>query len=110
MMQKPQQKQKLQKSQQSQRQSQPICIMHNAAFEGKNVGASENADFFALIHLPDIINPEGLWHYCPVISRDRLSHLYEEEYILCDAWYAVFLMEDISYYIPVNIVHPVHVL
>ena len=87
-----------------------IHILKNGAFEERNVGAAENADIMTHVHLPDRLNPDGMWHYCPVISGDSLSRLYEGQYILCDAWYAIFPMEDKCYYIPIEIVHPVHLL
>jgi hypothetical protein len=96
-----------------------IYILKGGAFKGPTVGAVENADITTYVHLPDLVYTNGVWHYCPVISGNLLSSLYEGQYILCDAWYAIFPMEDecdfpmedkCNFYIPIEIVHPVHIL
>jgi len=103
----PQNSQRCNRRQTQHESNNPSHILKGAAFTAP--ACTENlAGMYTNIHLPAANSRDGNWYWTQVISAKALAEAYNGQYILYDSWYAIFYNENMRYYIPVALVHPIH--
>lgn len=88
-------------------QNEPYCIIKDGAFTAPAC-PEHHTEIIANIHLPAANSRDGNWYWTRVISAKALAEVYHGQYVLHDSWYAIFYNENMRYYIPVTLVHPIH--